>query len=477
VAKKGDIMKNKSFIKIRRKLDFSRHQLAMMASLAVLVPVVFIFAFAPANGDFEAETMTFATTTPSPSPSPTPTPSPTPAPTETYATPYYYVDCSSGSDSNAGSSSSPWKTPAAVSSRTLSAGTVFFKRGCSWNGSMTIKGSGTAAAQVGYATYGTGAAPVISASGQSNAISVTGDYNQIDGFYISGSISAGVILKPGADHNVVKNTEVTASGLGVETDGQYNLITRNNVHDLHMIVNTQGGDDDYGAVCFWVAGPNNEVSYNKGTKCDAPSYDYGSDGGFVEIWQQGDNTYVHHNIADRTNGFFEIGGSGSARNIRVAYNVINEVGGGALCLHTSGTFTIAIDALRFENNTFMKTESGGYRVFDCMSSMTPQMLTVRNNIFYSNISISPYGTFTHSNNLYYMVNMINGSGVGYTLSTGEKTGDPKFVSAQVSARNLHLQAGSPAIDGAVSLGYTADIDGIPVPSGAAPDMGAYEYRP
>jgi hypothetical protein len=238
-----------------------------------------------------------------------------------------------------------------------------------------------------------------------------------------------------------------------------------------MIVNTPGGDDDYGAVCFWLNAGNNEVSYNVGINCRAPSYDYVYDGGFVEVFNQGDNSYIHHNYAENTNGFMELGGSGgrSVRNMWVAYNVMVNTDS-ALCINTS---SIAVTDLKFDNNTFVNTANDGFvsQVFPCTNALSA--LVVRNNIFYSNLQIASNGNFTHTNNLYYIVNQIGGSGVGYTLGSGEKTGDPLFV--DVGAGDFHLQAGSPAVDAGLCLGYTKDFEDKPVPVGAAPDMGAYEY--
>jgi hypothetical protein len=390
------------------------------------------------------------------------------------ATASYYVDCSAGSDGNAGTSTtSAWRTLSAVNGHTFSAGNqINLKRGCTWDGGLTARSSGTASAPITYTAYGSGNAPTIrntTGGTYAEAVDVTGDYNVIDGLLLRDARETGVMLRSGADHNVVSGSEVTATGIGIETNGQYNLITHNNVHDLKMIVNTSGGDDDYGAECFWVGGPNNEVSYNHGTNCRAPSYDYGYDGGFVEVWKQGDNTYVHHNVADNTNGFFEIGGSGSARNIRVAQNVLNNVHGG-LCLHNTGSFTISFDNFRFEQNT-VYAATDGYRFVDCVSGLTPSMLTMRDNVFASNITISNSGNFTHTNNLYAMS---GGAGVGYSLGSGEKQGNPAFVNA--GSKDFHLQASSPAVDAGVDAGYSTDLDGNARKSGAATDMGAYEYQ-
>jgi len=225
-------------------------------------------------------------------------------------------------------------------------------------------------------------------------------------------------------------------------------------------------------VCFWLQAANNEVSYNRGINCRAPSYDFGYDGGFVEVWQTGDNTYVHHNYAQNTNGFFELGagGGGSAQNVKVAYNVINNTNGG-VCFN-QGSYNISVANFKFENNTYVATTSKtGYRVLDCTNDYSA--VQMRNNIFYSNLQIANNGNFTHTNNLYYMTAMVNGSGVGYTLGSGEKTGDPLFVN--MGSKDMHLKSGSPAIDAGANLGYSADYDGRSVPSGSAADLGAFEF--
>lgn len=395
----------------------------------------------------------------------------------------FYVDSNGGSDSNSGTSSStPWRSLNKVNSTTFKAGDVInFRRGSVWTGNLQVRSSGTSASRITYRAYGSGAAPQITNPGVNygNAIAVTGSYNLIQDFLLSDAHAAGVTINAGAVGNVVSANEITRTGTGVTVSGQYNLMTGNYVHDLTMIVNDSTPWTDYGAVCFWLQGNNNEVSYNRGINCRAPSYDFGHDGGFVEVWQNGDNSYIHHNYAENTNGFFELGssGNGSAQNIRVAYNTIVNVtangAGTSVCFNT-GSYNIAVGTFRFENNTYVSTEGHpqAYRVFGCRSDLS--MLVLRNNIFYSDLQIANNGNFTHSNNLYHMVSMVNGSGVGYSLGAGERTGDPLF--ANLGAHDLRPQAGSPAVDAGMNLGYTTDFLGTPLPQGPAPDIGAYERK-
>jgi hypothetical protein len=395
----------------------------------------------------------------------------------------YYVDNAAGSDSNNGTSTStPWKTLGKVNGTTFQPGDVVnFKRGSLWTGTtLVVDSSGVSGNPITYQAYGTGNRPQINApSGNWNvSINVTGDWNVIKDFLVRDGHQAGIQIRPGAERNIVQDIEATNAGFGVFVQGQFNLITQSYVHDTKMIVNDSSPSNDYGAVCYWLEAPNNEVSYNRGINCRAPSIDFGNDGGFVEVWQSGDNSYVHHNYAENTNGFFELGagGNGSSRNVKVAYNVIHNVtawgSGTSICFNT-GSYNVDVTGFKFENNTWISTAGhpDAHRVFGCRSDLSS--IQVRNNIFYSDIQIASNGNFTRANNLYHMVNMVSGSGVGYSLGSGERTGNPLFM--HVTNLDVHLQPGSPAIDAGTALGYTLDFDDRPVPLGAAPDIGAHEF--
>ena len=80
------------------------------------------------------------------------------------------------------------------------------------------------------------------------AIFIEADWIVVEGFKVNNVYEAGVYIAEGADHNIVRDLEITGVGEGIKVHGQYNLITQNSIHDLHMINNTPGGVDDYGAV-------------------------------------------------------------------------------------------------------------------------------------------------------------------------------------------------------------------------------------
>ena len=387
----------------------------------------------------------------------------------------YYVDSVNGSDSNSGTSTTkPWKSLASVQSRQFQPGdTINFKRGSTWNGQLYIQSSGVQGNPITFRDYGSGARPTIShpSSGWGQfVIIVRASWVVVQGFLVKDSGDAGVQIDPGANRNIIQDIEATNTGMGVAVTGQNNLITNNYAHDLKMVNNTQGGDDDYGAIGFLIANSDNEVSFNRCVNCRAASYDYGYDGGVVEIYANGDNAYIHNNYGKASNGFIEVGGA-VARNVRVAYNISDNNYSDFACLHVGGTFSSTLDNFRIENNTIVNTTVNGYQVIDCVyTTLSPSQLLFRNNIVYSNMSVFSQSTFTHTDNIYYLS---GGATVGFPLGSGEEVSNPLFVN--VSGGNYRLQSSSPAINSGMTIGYSTDFEGSLVPQGGLPDVGAYEY--
>lgn len=387
----------------------------------------------------------------------------------------YYVDSASGSDGNSGTSSNaPWKTLTNVLNRHFLPGdTVNFKRGSTWTGELSIRDSGVQGNPITFRDYGTGAPPVISnpTTGPGKyVITISGSWVVVQGFLVKDSGDAGVQLANGANNNVVQNIEATNTGMGISIGGQYNLITNNYAHDLHMVVNTPGGDDDYGAEGFLVLNSNNEISYNRCINCRAPSYDYGYDGGVLEVFANGDNTYFHHNYGKGSDGFLEVGGA-VARNVRVAFNVSDNNYTHFACLHVGGTFSSTINNLQIDNNTIVNTTASAWAVLNCVDApITATQLLFRNNIVYTNTSIFNQSTFTHTNNIYYLLGTAT---VGFPLGSAERVVDPQFV--DVNGGDYHLRSTSPAIDAGINLNYTLGVQTVSSSSVTTVDLGAYQY--
>jgi hypothetical protein len=406
--------------------------------------------------------------------------------TPAYAT-SYFVDSVAGNDARDGlSDATSWQSLARVNGFPFNPGDVVnFKRGGTWTGTLTISRSGVNTTPITFQDYGSGNAPVLrrasspETSGLTRAVVINGSWIVLQNFLITNAHEAGIFLNTSANHNVIRNNEITATGYGVATYGQFNLVTQNHVHDLHLIIGNAGALN-YGAGCFFfqqAGSGGNELSYNRAINCRVPDPFFGINGKFMEIFNNGDNLYVHHNYAENAGAFFEAGASagGTAANVRLAYNVfVNSHAVAAqpvtaFCFNTS-SFTITISNFMFDNNTvYQQTgDFGVYRIFGCSPNLS--FVTARNNIFYSDSQIANTGSFVHTNNVYFLT---SGAAVGYALGAAERIANPLFVNA--AARNFLLQPLSPAIDAGIALGFTRDFADMVVPQGLAPDAGAYEF--
>lgn len=336
---------------------------------------------------------------------------------------HYFVNSISGKDANNGTNpASPWQSMTPVHSATFMPGdTINFACGSSWNSGLEINDSGTPDKPIVFRAIGTGDKPIFSnPANMGKAISITGKWVTVDGFFAKDAHLAGIYLAKGADHNIVRNCEIQNCGGGVMAYSSHNLITQNYAHDLIMIKNTQGGDDDYGAVAYWVFAPHNEIAYNRAVRCRASSYDYGADGGFFEVYNNGDSTYVHHNYAEDCNGFLEIGG-GSARGIVVAHNV--SVENGEWTFHLTGKFRSDIQNFRMEHNTIISKKGTKWNNILGLGRGD----TVANMIIFSHNlvvlggeaaeRVAKHGNFIHEGNTYFL---LDGAQLGFPAARDEQ---------------------------------------------------------
>jgi hypothetical protein len=258
------------------------------------------------------------------------------------------------------------------------------------------------------------------------------------------------------------------------------------IHDLHLVTNTSGGDDDYGAVGLMMRGSDNEIAFNVITHCIGESYDYGVDGGVVEFFGSGDvdqasNNYFHHNWLENNEGVVMMGARNNAAffdNV-FAYNVmINNAR--MILAHTDDGWAANVRRLQFYNNTVYENRAEwvlasarrSRPLIDFSDRANDDTLVMRNNIFYLDgvprFMNDP--TMTHDHNLYYVRN----GDFNVRLDSTEMEADPRF--ANVGGRAFELMASSPAIDAGVGAGFSSDYAGNSVPAGASPDLGAYESQ-
>lgn len=405
----------------------------------------------------------------------------------------FYV-ASHGNDDNPGTKELPWKTLAPVSVQTFAPGDrVFFARGSKFEGGFVISSSGKPGKPIVFTAYGEGPTPIFTNprydSLNGNAIQIKGSHIVIDGLYfydcpkspvtVDIRTLGAVFIALEADHNIVKNCEMTKTPVGIQVYGQHNLITHNYIHDNNVPIRPH-----WGPLCVIVCTSNNEISYNRFENYVAPSNEYGHDGGAIEI-NDGDydkvSLKIHHNYSSRNQGFIEnIQSDCVSDNWVISHNVCDD--------YQSWLGLTNVTNIRVEHNTVLRVRThAGYNDFSWFNEhLGDNSVSFRNNIFVLGDGIPPvyyHGDGKnqhHDHNLYYCIDgrtFENGGTydvLGTPLGKGEIIANPLFV--DYANRDLRLRKGSPAIDAGASLGYELDFDNKPIPSGEAPDMGAYEYQ-
>jgi len=396
----------------------------------------------------------------------------------------YYLDSSNGHDkANGLSPETAWKSIDKIASVDLNPGdSVLFACGSVWSGILLINDSGIQDTPIIYSSYGEGQKPQIKNPDEKmgSCISIMAQWIVLENFLVLNAQNAGIYIMDGANHNVIRQNEVRAVGLGISVDGNNNTISQNFVHDLEMVVNNPGGDNDYGAVGIWLGSPNgtgspsnNEVSFNKLVRCSALSLDYGKDGGAVEFYGNARNNYVHHNHAEECNGFFEIGGQrDTISNNTIAHNLmINN--GYAGSFHGGGKFGVTIQNLRIEHNVIYELGTQEILIGFWAGDFPPTSVRYSNNIFYlpHYTKVSNSSSFHHENNIYFMGGKLSN---GMPLGEGEMICDPYFVDRD--NYDFHLKSISPAIDAGKDLKYTLDYEMNPIPMNKKTDIGAFEHQ-
>jgi len=256
----------------------------------------------------------------------------------------YYVNCSTGRDTGSGAATQPWRSLTPVDNTVFPEDSgVYLARGCIWNAMLKISGVPDTDKGVLITAYGSGSRPMISGAGRSDpsAVALLSDHMELTGVAVTGAAQYGIQMF-GA-HDVVQDVQVSDSGTGVRAKGAGDVIDNVQVRDLHMIVNIPTPETNYGAVGFDVEAADVEGADSSCTRCRAPSDNYGFDGGFAEIWDHGDDLYLHGNLASDTEGFIEIGGLGpgiSARHVRIEGNTMTDVHDGAIFVHDNDDFAI-----------------------------------------------------------------------------------------------------------------------------------------
>lgn len=409
----------------------------------------------------------------------------------------YYV--ASNGTGNGSSTTTPMSL-ATLKTKTLVAGDVVrFRRGSvftaanSWPDEFVyeITASGTSStSRILFSDYGDAALakPTFTFSTSEktrwkSAIRVAGDFIKIENLKIAGNHNNGFLIDSAANYNFVANCEVTNTGVAFYLKkNRGNILQNNYIHDLTMVVDnelpdTQKGGGDFGCNSFWFNNSTyNDISMNRSENNVGHSFDYGSDGGFIEFYGDVTGNKFHHNYVKNTIGIIEAQVGGGS-DISLYYNVFLETN---MALMLKASFDPI--NFKFDNNTLIVRNGTlwnnllGWGTNELPAGTT--QVKLRNNIFVydgdgANNLVTKGGNFEHKNNLYYLPSKTT---LGFTLDATEKLGNPKFVNE--STGNYRLQTGitpaSPARGAGIWLGYTSDYIWTSINSGSSINMGAYQ---
>ena len=306
----------------------------------------------------------------------------------------YFAPAPAGSDANPCTQALPCATLAKANSLPLEAGSrLYFRRGGTWTGTLTVSRSGSSGNDIIVGSYGDTTKPQPLVTGAVDCIRVTGNWVTIDNVEASGCSWAGVRVS--GQRVTVKHVTAASNVVGImmtptATAGRYlyNKVRDNN----RMSKNTPSpANDDSGAFGFLVQGDGNELAYNQISGSDAFSYDYGRDGCAIEIYGAS-GTKAHDNVAVDNNCFVELGRppERAARDNAFQNNRISSyqsgterlaAGSEASALITRGPndWFGPVERTTFSGNTVTLTGHGRVSGLVCYAGCTSSTLTLRNN--------------------------------------------------------------------------------------------------
>jgi parallel beta-helix repeat protein len=369
----------------------------------------------------------------------------------------YYVAVN-GSDSTDGSLTSPWATLNHAIGEAGPGDTIMMREGVYETNEVWInRARGLGGSEGQYLTIKSYPGEIASVGGTRRII-LEADYVRIEGLHfrlpyrISGRGEGNQIL-----NNTFQGPQPSYGA--IEYGGINSLIQGNRIE-----ITSGSGSLHHGIYLHYGTGDivrNNYVSGASGYGIHV--YDENKYGGSMPRYE---NILIEGNFVTNANSSCIILSAGESTSLAVEMdgvivrrNIVTNCSDGITVRYYGQIRNIDI-----YNNTVYDNRSNGISV----SAYDVDDVTIKNNILSSNgnrqISIS--SSLTHlvvSHNLYHQPESI-GSGAN---DDAPVFGDPLFVNP--SAGDFHLQANSPAIDAGVDVG-------LPY-SGAAPDIGAYEYGP
>lgn len=384
----------------------------------------------------------------------------------------YYV-ATTGSDSAAGGSATPWKTLDKAMAASLKPGDEVVVRSGTYNETLTIQKSGSASGYITIRSEVEGGAKIV-ASGSNNGINVAANYVKIEGFDVKGAGSHGIMANNVHHTQILNNTVHNAGASGIQYNySDFITIEGNTTYSnastgwfsgISVYQNRNITNDSSSGIRTII---RNNVSYDNVTKSGGHS-----DG----------NGIIIDDFQSTQNGSFKAYNNGAL----VEGNLVYSNGGKGIQIAWSDNITVRNNT-SWHNNTDTQN-SGTWR--GEISNQDSNNNTFVNNITVAdtsrnsnNVAIGDYGD--NSNTKWYNNLTFNGTvgkasvnteggNTGPTAANGNLLGvDPKFIND--AGGNFHLSSASPAVNkGSSAYGLAAiDLDGGTRVVGVV-DLGAYE---
>lgn len=414
----------------------------------------------------------------------------------------YFIDSVKGSDSHSGlRADQPWKSTAPSLHLRLRPGdTLFFACGSLFRGGLEIRDSGTREQPIVLTCYGQGEAPMFTNPDREvlngNAIRLSGDHLVVDGLSFYSCAAApdhdqsytdiwevgAIRVMPGADYCTIKNCAFSDCPKGVQSTGEYTLITRNYFHSANSRPLSTPG---WGPIAIHMGNSHQEVSYNIIRDYYYVGGEFGADGGAMEL-DDGRNPkediYIHHNYTVSNMGFLEVSWNADIQKtetygLRVEYNVSDDFQDFVMLWAPTHGCSI-------ENNTIFRTRQIKNVIEPTVFCCDYGGVTIRNNLIVvdSTVTVFTRGNTDdhhHTHNLYWSR---DGSlpKIGTVLHPTELVRvNPRFRGKLKGPYGYELKRRSPAIDKGIATGRNSQVDfvGRTVPNGKGTDIGAFEFHP
>ena len=334
----------------------------------------------------------------------------------------------SGSDSNSGTSASPFRTITYAYSKASGGTTIHVLPGTytdytsGWGIHLGKSGSSSSPIVLHSETRGGAIIDGGNASDRNQGFYIDGSYNTVDGFVIRNCPLGGISIW--ANGNRIINNEIHHNGNPASSstngrDGVYsdegtsgNYYANNSIHDNGR----SGSNLDHG---LYLCGANETVI----------------------------NNLLFRNSASG----LQVAGYTTVSNMKVYNNVMAWNG-------TSGIILwMALSGVDIKNNIIY--QNGHYGV-GCYAA-TGSGVVADHNLCYANA----YGNYDWAS---------GGTTVSHTLGTSI-TSDPSFVNDSSASFDAHLAGSSPAVGAGLNLSsaFTTDFNGKARPASGAWDLGAY----